>query len=87
MSERWDESYESLLKEVLPRLAEQDAVQPDAGLKSVGLDSLAMVEVLIRVENTYGISIPDEDLLPGVFDTPATLWALIERCRATQAAA
>ncbi|MFC3575134.1 phosphopantetheine-binding protein [Streptomyces yaanensis] len=81
MSEQWDASYENLLKEVLPRLAEQDTVLPDTSLKSVGLDSLAMVEVLIRIEHEYALDIPDEDLVPGVFATPATLWTLIQRSR------
>jgi diaminopimelate decarboxylase len=87
MSERWEASYETLLKEALPRLAGQDAVDAGVSLKSVGLDSLTMVEVLVRVENEYGISIPDEDLVPGVFATPATLWELIERYRGDKAVA
>ncbi|MET7479231.1 phosphopantetheine-binding protein [Streptomyces sp. NPDC005648] len=87
MSEHWDESYEELLKDALPRLAEQGEVRADVRLKPVGLDSLATVEVLIRLENSYGIKIPDEELTPGVFDTPATLWALVERCRGGRTAA
>ncbi|OIJ96836.1 acyl carrier protein [Streptomyces monashensis] len=87
MSNRWDTAYEDVLKEALPRLAEKGEVGADTSLKAVGLDSLAMVELLIRVESEYGIGIPDEDLVPGVFDTPGTLWTLIERCRDEQTAA
>ncbi|ROQ67145.1 acyl carrier protein [Streptomyces sp. 840.1] len=87
MSEHWDPAFEGLLKEILPRLAERGEVGPDISLKAVGLDSLAMVEVLMTVENTYGISIPDDDLEPEVFTSPATLWALVDRFRESQATA
>ncbi|GGO51203.1 hypothetical protein GCM10012287_32680 [Streptomyces daqingensis] len=77
----WDASYEKLLRGALPRLAEKETVSPDTSLKSVGLDSLAMVEVLALVENEYGITIPDEELSAGVFDTPGTLWTLVSALR------
>ncbi|WP_405404616.1 phosphopantetheine-binding protein [Streptomyces sp. NBC_01104] len=87
MSEQWDEAFEGLLKEILPRLAERGEVGPDISLKAVGLDSLAMVEVVISIENTYGISIPDEELEPEVFTSPATLWAVVDGLRERQALA
>ncbi|WP_367045398.1 phosphopantetheine-binding protein [Streptomyces sp. Je 1-332] len=86
MSVPWDATYEELLGQALPRIAEQGSLTPDVGLKAVGLDSLAMVEVLIQLEGAYGISIPDDDLAPGVFDTPASLWELVVAVRERQTA-
>ncbi|GAA3126939.1 acyl carrier protein [Streptomyces rectiviolaceus] len=86
MSVPWDPTYEELLGQALPRIAEQGGLTPDIGLKAVGLDSLAMVEVLIQLEGAYGISIPDDDLAPGVFDTPASLWELVTAVRERQTA-
>ncbi|GGY05636.1 acyl carrier protein [Streptomyces hiroshimensis] len=87
MSDRWDATYEELLREALPRLARPGGIEPGTRLKAAGLDSLAMVELLIRIEGAYGIGIPDDDLAPGVFDTPATLWELIRTVREREAAA
>ncbi|WP_434597702.1 acyl carrier protein [Streptomyces sp. A5-4] len=87
MSDQWDESYAALLRDTLPRLAQQGELPPDTSLKAAGLDSLTMVEVLIRVEGEYGISIPDDELVPGVFDTPAALWGVVARLRGVQHAA
>ncbi|WP_235981193.1 acyl carrier protein [Streptomyces albidus (ex Kaewkla and Franco 2022)] len=80
-TDQWDASYEELLRGALPRLAEKETVSPDTSLKAVGLDSLAMVEVLALVENEYGITIPDDELVAGVFDTPGTLWTLVSALR------
>ncbi|MGI5195695.1 phosphopantetheine-binding protein [Streptomyces sp. CA-288835] len=77
----WDEAFETLLNEVLPRLAAKGALTPDTSLKAAGLDSLAMVEVLVRVEEVYGISIPDAELVAATFATPATLWHVVSTLR------
>jgi diaminopimelate decarboxylase len=85
MTEHWDDRYEELLRGLLPRLAEQGTVSPDAGLKALGMDSMAMVELLVLVEQTYDIAVPDEELVPQNFATPASLWALVSSLRARQA--
>ncbi|MFI1869662.1 phosphopantetheine-binding protein [Streptomyces jumonjinensis] len=77
----WDEAYESLLHEVLPRLSAKGPLRPDSSLKAAGLDSLAMVEVLVRVESEYSIAIPDADLVAATFATPASLWRVVSALR------
>ncbi|MEO3977547.1 phosphopantetheine-binding protein [Streptomyces sp. CAU 1734] len=77
----WDRAYESLLHEVLPRLSAKGPLRPDSSLKAAGLDSLAMVEVLVRVEAEYGIGIPDSDLVAATFATPASLWQVVSALR------
>jgi len=34
---------------------------PDASFESIGLDSLAFVEIQLAVQQQYGFTIPDED--------------------------
>ncbi|MEU5400971.1 phosphopantetheine-binding protein [Streptomyces sp. NPDC005963] len=77
----WDEEYESVLHDVLPRLAAKGPLRPDSSLKAAGLDSMAMVEVLVRVESAYGISIPDDALVADTFATPAALWRVVSTLR------
>lgn len=47
------------------------AVQLYAGtnLKQAGIDSFSMVEIILFIERRYGVSIPDEKLLPDNFKT------------------
>jgi acyl carrier protein len=53
------------LKEILVNrvgLAEADVVNdPGATFESMGLDSLAFVEIQLAVQQQYGFTIPDED--------------------------
>lgn len=77
----WDPTFEALLNEALPRLAAKGGLRPDTSLKAAGLDSLAMVEVLVRVEETYGIAVPDSELMADTFATPASLWRVVSALR------
>ncbi|MFG3255718.1 acyl carrier protein [Streptomyces sp. NPDC048172] len=87
MSEQqWDERFVEVLVGALPRLAEKGEFGPDTRLKAAGLDSLAMVELLVRVETAYDIVVPDNELAPDVFETPAKLWSLIAGLRTRQLA-
>lgn len=49
----------------------------DTDLAASGLDSLAMVNLVIDLETTYGIAIPDELLDVELFRSPAALWSAI----------
>lgn len=53
-----------------------DAVEfdPDATMASLGLESLALVNLLMSIEEEYGIEFPQQLVRPAVFATPGTLW-------------
>ncbi len=48
-----------------------EGVQVDAGtnLKQVGIDSFSTVEIILFIERKFGVSIPDEKLVPDNFKT------------------
>jgi diaminopimelate decarboxylase len=52
-------------------------VAPDTNLRAVGLDSMAIVEIVVRIEEAYGIRLPDETLQAETFRTPGDLWAVV----------
>jgi acyl carrier protein len=56
----FDDLREILVKRVgLP--ADQIPDDPQASFAAMGLDSLAMVEIQLAVQQTYGFTIPDQD--------------------------
>ncbi|MFJ8628721.1 phosphopantetheine-binding protein [Kitasatospora sp. NPDC093550] len=73
----WDERYEAVLAELLPRLAEDGPLPADRALRTAGLDSMATVELLVRLEEAYQVAIPDEELGPEAFETVGSLWAVV----------
>ena len=38
-----------------------------------GFDSIALLEFILRLEDTFKISLPDEDLGPDIFYSPETI--------------
>lgn len=73
----WDADFERMLREVTPSL---DGAEPITGahtLRSLGVDSLALVHLLTAVESHYGVTIPDEALVDGRCDTVEGMWSLV----------
>jgi acyl carrier protein len=57
-----------------------DAVEfdPDASMASLGLGSLALVNLLVSIEEEYNIDFPQQLVRPAVFATPGRLWDHLE---------
>ena len=49
----------------------------DAELGKLGLDSLQSIELLMALEQEFGVAIPDEKITVDSFATPANLLALV----------
>ena len=45
------------------------------------LDSLELMSLLNHVEQTYGLTLPDDEFVPENFETPRTIARMIERVR------
>ena len=59
--------------------AELNLRQP---LKPLGLDSMAAIDLLLDLEDTYGVTLPDTYLTEQIFSTAATLWSAVsELCQ------
>jgi acyl carrier protein len=53
--------------------------ETDSLLENGIIDSVAMIELVGFIEETYGIHVPDEDLMPEYFDTLASIVEYIEK--------
>ncbi|AYG82957.1 D-alanine--poly(phosphoribitol) ligase subunit 2 [Streptomyces hundungensis] len=76
----WDAGFEQLLTSVLPRVT--SPLDPALDLKAVGLDSMATIELLVRLEDQYDLEIPEGQLTGATFATPGALWAVLAAQRA-----
>jgi acyl carrier protein len=52
---------------------------PDANLRDLGLDSLAAIDLLLDLEQTFGVLFPDELLTQETFQTAANLADAVAR--------
>lgn len=71
--------------EHLPQLAtiieeasgiESEAIQPEAKISELGIDSLSLIEIAVRTEDTFGVHLDDETVLG--FTTVGDMLAYIE---------
>ena len=57
-------SVEETLKDIVIRIVhcEEEQLKPENTWKDMKADSLDLVQILVAVEDTFGIEVPDEDL-------------------------
>jgi acyl carrier protein len=58
-------------------VAAGDDIDPDMPLASLGVDSLDMIELLVKIEDEFDLEIPPEQVTPETFATPASIWRLL----------
>ena len=74
---------ETMFERVQAILAKQLRVEPERVVpearikKDLGADSLDILQLLMRIEDQYGITIPDEEL--ATFDTVGDVVAYLEK--------
>lgn len=68
------EKFEEILRGQLPFLEPGEELTADIPLRDLGLDSLAMVDLLAALESSYGVRFRDSALTMETFRTPGTLW-------------
>lgn len=74
-----DEKLQKILRELsgLDTFGKNDSLQGD-----LGLDSLAMVNLLLAIEDAYGVTLEESDMDPMTLLTVADVSALVEKYRA-----
>ncbi|GAA3062764.1 acyl carrier protein [Streptomyces olivoverticillatus] len=73
----WDDRLESILRPYLTFLPEGTPFTADLDLRDNGLDSLGIVDLLIELENAYGVQFTDDALAMETFETPGSLWRVL----------
>lgn len=63
----------AVVRKHLRFLPQEDALQPDAELDRLGLDSQSAISLLLDLEQAFSIVFPDELLTVATFRTPASL--------------
>ncbi|MGW2385623.1 phosphopantetheine-binding protein [Streptomyces sp. NPDC001658] len=58
-----------------------------SSLRELGLDSMRSIDLLFALEDTFGASLPDEDLNDATFATAGSLWQALNAARTAAGAA
>ncbi|MEW1956697.1 phosphopantetheine-binding protein [Kineococcus sp. NPDC059986] len=74
----WDGRFEDVLRDVVPGAG---PLVPGTRLGDRGLDSMASVALLLRLEEAYDVRFPDEHLSAATFATAGSLWSVVSALR------
>lgn len=77
VSNCWPREFEDLLRSNCRFAGDRAEIDPDVPLSVLGADSLAVVELIVGIEDAFDLSIPMELLTPQVFATPGTIWETV----------
>lgn len=78
--DQWSE-LDRVVRPHLKRLEPGVILSPDASLGDLGLDSMASIDLLLDLEETFGISINDEELTERSFESLGEIARLVESSR------
>ena len=83
----WSEPFERAVRGHLHYLPRDVALEPDAPLRDLGLDSLGAVDLLADLEAGFGVRFTDEALDLDTFSTAGTLWTTLSSLPRVEGAA
>ena len=72
---------EAVVRPHLKFLDDSEPLSPDQNLGEAGLDSMASIDLLLDIEDTFGISIPDDLLTEDSFSSLSEIANLLEQAR------
>jgi acyl carrier protein len=79
--------HDKILKIVADFLARHSVnrtIRLDDNLRDVGLTSMDMVNIVLKVESACGVTIPDRDITPANFRSVAAIDSLVTTLQRTQ---
>jgi acyl carrier protein len=75
-----ERTLRAFLVENFPLGGDIENLDPDVSLLEAGvIDSTGVLELIGFLEDTFGLSIPDEDLVPANFDSIANILGYVAR--------
>lgn len=73
------ERLSALVTEIAAQHDVQGIIAPSESLVDHGMTSMAMVDLMLAVESSFDVTIPQRDLTPANFQSINSLAALIDR--------
>ncbi|MFF9203837.1 acyl carrier protein [Streptomyces sp. NPDC014986] len=64
-----------------------ETITEDTPLRTYGLDSMQAIELMFALEDSLGVSLPDEALVEETFATAGNLWRAVQGAGAVTATA
>jgi acyl carrier protein len=70
------DQYRQLLTRAFPEVSVDD-LEPETALVDLGFDSVALLQLVVQVEEVFDINFPDHMLSAETFESVESLWLVI----------
>ncbi|HEY0532724.1 MAG TPA: phosphopantetheine-binding protein [Actinoplanes sp.] len=81
----WSPAFEDLLRRHCRFVAADEPIEAEEVWPALGVDSFATLILILELEETFGVSIPDSLLTGTEFSTPGLMWSTLNGLLAEQA--
>jgi acyl carrier protein len=72
--------YRRLLVDAAPQLEGQEPGS-DSRLSDLGFDSIALLGLIVQLEDAFDLNMPDEVFTPETFESVESLWLVVSALR------
>ncbi|WP_405059125.1 phosphopantetheine-binding protein [Kribbella sp. NBC_01505] len=73
----WVPLFEEVLREQIQQTSDERPLAASDALFDLGVDSFGTVELLIALEDRFGVRLPDQALTAETFATVGSLWSVL----------
>ncbi|GAB2605898.1 acyl carrier protein [Kribbella endophytica] len=75
----WPDAFEETVRSLLPAYPAQQPLSPDISFRSIGLDSLGVMALVMRLQQRFGLNFPPAAVALVNFETPAAAWRTVSK--------
>lgn len=72
-----DQKFEEIIRQYVPAVGPGDPIPPESELTVLGVDSMALLRLMLHLESAYGIRFPMDMLTEQVFRSSGSIWSAV----------
>ena len=77
MTADWPQEFDQIMRRYCRFADPVLAIAANSSLTSLGIDSMGLINMIIAIEDTFAVTVPDEMLTSESLRTPGSVWAAV----------
>ncbi|WP_165546648.1 acyl carrier protein [Kribbella soli] len=77
LQQTWPAAFEETVRSLLPGHPAEQPLPPNTPFRSIGLDSLGVMTLVMRLQQRFGVRFAPAVLAIANFETPAAAWKTV----------
>lgn len=77
LQQTWPAAFEETVRSLLPAYPADQPLLPDTSFRSIGLDSLGVMTLVMRLQQQFDVRFPPAVVAIANFESPAAAWKTV----------